>query len=253
MTSKVRIAAGAGLVFVAALGFAIAGARVAPSRPPPMTDLTAPASEGDTSTLARGDAKKAEALPPSGDEPALSSVANDDAAPDLRERGLETITVALREDVPTAVSRIAATDLTSDGYVAAKAIRALSRLSERASDADRARIGERLASWLATERRRDSPDALGNVSILAEELGKVRHPSSAKALVEALDAADLPLHVESRIVASLGELADPRGAAAIDRFEARVPAPTGDDAFEDAIRREAREIAATARDRISRG
>ena len=251
MTSRVRVTAGVGVIFAAALGVAT----MRPSRPRPATDLSAHASpaEGDTSTPARGEAKNVEPVPPSRDEADDAIVVSGEGDPDLRERGLATISLALREDVTTAVGRIAATDLTSDGYVAARAIRALSRLSARATDDDRARIGERLASWLEAERRRESPDALGNVSILAEELGKVRHPSATKALVEALDAADLPLHVESRIVTSLGELGDPLGAAAVERFDARVPAPTGTDAFEDAIRREAKAIATTARDRISRG
>jgi hypothetical protein len=251
VTSRVRVTAGVGAIFAAALGIAM----MWPSRPRPGTDLTAPAppSEGDTTAPASGETTNIDDVARAGDEPDLLVVARGDDAPDLRERGLATIALALHEDVTTAVTRIAATDLRSDGYVAARAIRALSRLSARASDADRARIGERLASWLAAERRRETPDALGNVSILAEELGRVRHPSSAKALVEALDAADLPLHVESRIVTSLGELADPLGAAAVERFDARVPAPAGTDAFEDAIRREAKTIAATARDRISRG
>lgn len=177
----------------------------------------------------------------------------DDDGPDPRTVALAAIAAAANGDVSTAVTRIGETDLAADGYVAAKAIRTLARLASRATDSDRARVGARLASWLEAERRRPSPDALGNVSILAEELGKVPDPSAARALLSALEGGDLPLHIESRIVVSLGELGDPLAVTAVERFRARVPAPTGDDAFEDALRREAIEIADTARARLSRG
>lgn len=172
---------------------------------------------------------------------------------DARERGLAAISLALREDPTTAVTRIAQTDLGTDGYVAAKAIRALAKLSQQANETERARIAERLASWLEAERRRRAPDALGNVSILAEELGKVNDRRATRALVAALDAADLPLHVEARIVESLGEHAASEALPAVDRFRKRIPEPTGDDAFDDALRREARAIAEATRQKLTRG
>lgn len=185
--------------------------------------------------------------------PGASVATAGDDETDARERGLAAISEALREDPTTAVTRIGETDLTTDGYVAAKAIRALTKLSSRANEADRERIAEKLASWLEGERKRPSPDALGNVSILAEELGKVNDRRATRALVAALEEKDLPLHIEARIVESLGEHAAPEALPAVERFRDRIPEPTGDDPFDDALRREARAIAEATREKLSRG
>lgn len=249
MRGTSRLGIGVGVAGAVALGLS-AWSSHAPSPKVDARSTGVSASEvAPTTTMQDLDDERAGPLP----SPGAPIASSGDDEPDTRERGLAAISEALRQDLGTAVTRISETDLATDGYVAAKAIRALTKLSLRANETERARIAERLASWLEAERRRSSPDALGNVSILAEELGKVNDRKATQALVAALDGRDLPLHVEARIVESLGEHPAPEALAAVERFRDRIPAPTGDDAFDDALRREARAIAEATREKLSRG
>lgn len=236
-------------VAVAALGYtAMAIPRAAPRTATTMARVAAAATPPEPTLIERS--AGADSTPAG----ARSSAADVGEAGDEREIAIAAISNAARGDVTDAITTVGATRLDTDGYVAAQAIRVLVKLSLRANASELGWIADRLAWWLEGERARSrsASDALGNVSILVEELAQVRHPHATAALVAALEAADLPLHIETRIVESLHVHAAPETLRAVEGFYERIPAPAGNDPFDDALRREARQVATSTRDTLSR-
>jgi hypothetical protein len=89
-----------------------------------------------------------------------------------------------------------------------------------------------LANWLEQERRRESRDAVGNVSVLVESLGRVHDPRASEALSATLRASDIPLHVKVLAVQGLGRNGPPDAAASLSEFArtlAEMPSSSGGD------------------------
>ena len=166
---------------------------------------------------------------------------------------LAAIDKMMRRQDPNALEQLSATNMAGDGYVAAKAIKAVAELGASGDAAQRERAAHRLATWFDSERKREAPEALGNVSILAEEMGNVRSKRATESLVKALDDGTLPLHVETRIVQSLAQNGASESIPALKRFADRIPNPTGADKLDDALRSEARAAVAAATAQLSGG
>lgn len=102
----------------------------------------------------------------------------------------------------------------------------------------------RLGEWLRSESQRDGDDARANVSVLVEALGRLDAPEAGAALLEALDAGRLPVHVASLAVQGLARNGDPRARSAVERFRARLAdSPQTDDSFARELQAEAQQTA----------
>jgi hypothetical protein len=117
-------------------------------------------------------------------------------------------------------------------------------LAQRAEPQLKATAATRFGEWLRDESQRASSDARANVSVLVEALGKLDAPEAGAALIEALDAERLPVHVASLAVQGLARHGDARARAAVERFRARLrEAPETDDAFALELQAEAEQTA----------
>jgi len=130
-------------------------------------------------------------------------------------------------------------DLARDPETAPTVIHSVAMLGAAADGPKRDHAGRTLARWLRSEMKREGADVPGNVSNLVEALGNVGGREAVDALVAALDGSELPLHVETLAVTSLGELHDPRARGAIERFAARVNALPKAEGFDEELRVEA--------------
>jgi len=192
--------------------------------------------------------------PPKGSAASESHVGLEAAVEaDDTSAALAAIDRMMRRQDPNALEQLSATNMAGDGYVAAKAIKAVAELGASGDAAQRERAAQRLATWFDSERKRDAPEALGNVSILAEEMGNVRSKKAIEALVKALDDGTLPLHIETQIVQSLAQNGATESIPALKRFADRIPNPTGADKLDDALRSEARAAVAAATAQLAGG
>jgi hypothetical protein len=130
-------------------------------------------------------------------------------------------------------------DLTKDGHVAAAAIDAVGKLAADAPEPAKKEAVRQLADWLRQESKRGTNDAKGNVSILVDSLADTGSDEAIEPLVEALDSASYPLHIETRIVQSLERLDAKSAAPSVERFAARVGKLTPADDMEKALAKEA--------------
>ena len=150
---------------------------------------------------------------------------------DANERR-EAIGRAVEQGEVHALPRLYKVDLAVDGYEAAAAIGGVGKLSALLPVGERVDAVRTLARWLGQESRRQAPGALGNAVLAIEALGETKSPAAAQPLIEALDGAQLPLHVETRIVQALGDLDAREAAPAVRRFVDRVGRRTPTDDFE---------------------
>ena len=140
--------------------------------------------------------------------------------------------------------------LSRDPAAAPGVIHSIAVLGASAGPAERNEAATTLASWLRDESKRDAPDALGNISNLVEALGDLGGPSAVTALADALDRADLALHVETLAVMKLGELGDAHARSAVERFATRAAALPGTDGIDEELRIEALAAATTTLSRL---
>ncbi|HKP56396.1 MAG TPA: hypothetical protein VJV78_06745 [Polyangiales bacterium] len=137
-------------------------------------------------------------------------------------------------------------DLAADPEVAPTLIATVTKLSAHADSAQRSAVAQRLAGWLQSEQARDARDARGNIASLVKALGAIDSPEATRALSEALDAQQLPLHVETVAVQGLSHSGDAeRARPAVERFRMRLQQAPAADGFE----RELQQEAMTAADR----
>lgn len=200
--------------------------------PPPPVVTNAPLAP----TTAEDDLA-APAAPEAGDA-AGSSFAEAMASSDPFERRDAIEKAIARKDV-SALPAIMAVDLTQNGYVAASAIDAVGKLGALAEPAARSEAVKTLDRWLRQESKRNAQEALGNASIAVDALAETKSAEAVAPLVSALDAATLPLHIETRIVESLDALGAKSAAPSVARFAARVSALKPADDFEAALATEA--------------
>lgn len=140
--------------------------------------------------------------------------------------------------------RLLELDVAREPDVAPTLIGVAAELAQLADPQLKATAATRLGQWLRTESQRTSADARANVSVLAEALGRIDAPEASAALVEALDAESLPVHVASLAVQGLAHSGDPRARSAVERFRARLDeAPQTDDAFARELQAEAEQTA----------
>lgn len=157
------------------------------------------------------------------------------------------IDAALARGDVGALASLQQIDLTRDGYVAAAAIDAVGKLAALAPEKEKREAVATLAKWLRDETVRKTADAAGNVSIAVDALENTKSDAAIAPLVAALDRAELPLHVETRIVEALTTLRATTSVASIDRFAVRAAARSSSDDFDKALVTEALAAAATAR------
>ncbi|MDB4946053.1 MAG: hypothetical protein JWP97_5587 [Labilithrix sp.] len=141
-------------------------------------------------------------------------------------------------------------DLVKDPEAAPTVIHAVALLGASADGKERDVAAGTLDRWLRDESRRDTADAVGNVSNLVEAIGDVGGSDAARALGAALDRGDLPLHVQTLAVQKLGELADASARGPVERFGKRVAALPATDGFDEELRVEAIQAAQTTLARL---
>ena len=158
-------------------------------------------------------------------QPLLIDAALD--ADDPLARRAEIEAALARKDV-SALESIQKTDITKNGYEAAAAIDAVGKLSALAPEPAKKAGVKTLERWLKQETARKAPESLGNISILVDALADTKSKDAVAPLVAALDAANQPIHIETRIVEALTELDDRTAAPSVARFAAstRPLAPT---------------------------
>jgi hypothetical protein len=130
-------------------------------------------------------------------------------------------------------------ELEADPEVAPTVIHAVALLGASAEGKQRDQAAGTLDRWLHGEMKRQGPDVAGNVSNIVEALGNVGGQSAVDALGNALDRADLALHVETLAVTKLGELGDPRARGPVTRFAKRVGAMPPAEGIDEELRVEA--------------
>jgi hypothetical protein len=129
--------------------------------------------------------------------------------------------------------------------VAPTIVLTVARLAELAPDDQRDAAAHRLGEWLQAESSREGRDARGNAAVLVEALARTGSPRAVDALSSALDAQQLPLHLETLAVQGLFKLGDPRARASVERWHERVAQRPAGNGLEQALRSEA-ELAARA-------
>lgn len=161
-----------------------------------------------------------------------------DAADDPLARRAEIEAALARKDV-SALEKIQKTDITKNGYEAAAAIDAVGKLSALAPEPAKKAGVKALEQWLKQETARKAPESLGNISILVDALADTKSMDAVGPLVAALDAANQPIHIETRIVEALTELDDRTAAPSVARFAARTRPLSPTDEMEKALVAEA--------------
>jgi HEAT repeat protein len=141
-------------------------------------------------------------------------------------------------------------ELARDPEAAPTVIHGVALLGASAEGKKRDEAAGTLARWLRDERRREGPDAVGNVSNLVEALGDVGGREAVDALTAALDRGDLALHVETLAVMKLGELGDARARASVERFARRASALPPAEGIDEELRVEAIAAARTTLTKI---
>jgi hypothetical protein len=155
------------------------------------------------------------------------------------ELSREGIEAAIMAKDPSALPAIEKVDLTKDAHVAAAAIDAVGKLAATAPEPAKKEAVRTLSDWLRQESKRETNDAKGNVSILVDSLADTGSDEAIKPLVDALDSARYPLHIETRIVQSLERLDAKTAAPSVERFAARVSKLAPIDEMEKALAKEA--------------
>lgn len=165
----------------------------------------------------------------------------DDEPPEPWVLQVESLETTIEDLDTSKIKEIIKTDLTQNGYVASGAIMALAALAPHATPEDRKLASATMAKWLKEETKRGTPDALGNVSLLAEKLPDAGGPEAVKALIEALDSGKHPIFVETNLVIGLGKLGDPSAVPAVLRFAQRLSTMESTDELQSELMVEARE------------
>lgn len=194
------------------------------------------------------------ALAPAPPTPSIDSAAamsgalrwTDDAA------RIEAIETAMNTGAVETLPVLEGVELRVDPEGAPTIILAVARLGSMTTGEDSRRAERTLGRWLTEESGRDEADARGNVSVLVDALGQIGGADAVDALVAALDAHQIPLHVQTLAVDNLALLGDRRAAGAIARFLARVNAlPPPVEELDGELRDEAIASANTASQRFS--
>lgn len=192
---------------------------------------------------------------PAGGAPGSSIAASIDAASAKADDAMhsadpfvqrEAIEASLARKDVGALPAIEALDLTKNGYVAAAAIDAVGKLGAMAPEPARREAVRTLDRWLKQESKRKANDSIGNVSIAVDALSDTRSSDAIAPLVEALDSATQPIHIETKIVAALVSLDARTAAPSVERFAARVRARESHDDLERELAKEALSAAETA-------
>jgi hypothetical protein len=166
---------------------------------------------------------------------------------------IEGVERAVENGMLEALPLLEVTNLSKDPDAAPAIIGAIPELASSGDDAARDEAAQTLGRWLHEESIRSSHserDARGNVVLLVEALGSLRSPVAVDALAHALDARDLPLHVETLIVQGLFDLADSSALDEVERFESRVDALPETSGLDEELRKEALMAARAARLRL---
>ncbi|HKU39542.1 MAG TPA: hypothetical protein VJR89_15390 [Polyangiales bacterium] len=131
-------------------------------------------------------------------------------------------------------------DLASDPEAAPTLISVATDLGVRGDEAQRSATARQLSQWLSREVAREGRDARSNTASLVEALGRIPSPEATRALVEALDGQDLPLHLETVAVQGLARTSDAaRARPAVERFAARLKRTPASDDFARELQQEA--------------
>ncbi|MEO6577038.1 MAG: hypothetical protein ABIP89_24530 [Polyangiaceae bacterium] len=137
---------------------------------------------------------------------------------------IEAVETAMNNGAVETLPALEAADLRADPEGAPTIILAVAHLGAMTTGEDSRRAERTLGRWLNEESVRDGADARGNVSVLVDALGEIGGADAVDALVAALDAHQIPLHVQTLAVDNLTQLGDRRAAGAVARFLARVNA-----------------------------
>lgn len=137
-----------------------------------------------------------------------------------------------------AIPKLAAIDVIANPDSARTVIDALGHLAGNASGAERNTAVDRLLSLLAQEKKRETPDAPGNVLQIYEALGKTADPRAAQALERELADRSVPLAALTLVVDALVELGQSSSRAALSAARERIAALETAEGLEREIHRE---------------
>lgn len=156
---------------------------------------------------------------------------------------------AVREAIVAAVARkdlgalplLATVDLSKNPYVATAAIQGTAKLATLGDDTTKHDAVKTLERWLnnETKRGKSANDAIGNTSLVVEALRDTGSKEAVAPLVAALDSAQQPLHIETKIVQTLDAMDARTAAPSIERFATRVRARTPTDDLDKELTKEA--------------
>lgn len=156
---------------------------------------------------------------------------------------------AVREAIVAAVARkelgalplLATVDLSKNAYVATAAIQGVGKLASLGDEKTRHDAVKTLERWLndETKRGKSANDAIGNTSLVVDALRDTGSKEAVGPLVAALDSAQEPLHIETKIVQALDAMDARSSAPSIERFATRVRARTPTDDLEKELAKEA--------------
>ncbi|HET9954985.1 MAG TPA: hypothetical protein VFQ61_10800 [Polyangiaceae bacterium] len=181
------------------------------------------------------------------EDPALTRLKVALESGDARTR-VEGIRQVAAEGVYEALPLLLERGLDRDPDSAVTLIRAIGILTRLAPETDRAGATRRLQTWLAHESVRAERGADANTVALLKALASIGGADARLTLRNTLDAARLPLPMQTLIVQQLGEQRDPRDAPALERFLARVETQTAETAMDRELQAEAK---AAARDALA--
>jgi len=191
-------------------------APIAPAPPPPAATPTVTAAGG----------------------PSIEAPPETEVPPAFAAKRDEIEAIAARGDV-SKLPELLKTDITENGYVAAAAIDAVGKLAALAPEKQKKEAVGQLGKWLKQETKRKAQESIGNVSIIVDALQDSKSDAAIAPLVEALDSAQQPLHVETRIVEALTTLNATGAVPSIERFAGRVKALQPQDDFQKELAGEA--------------
>lgn len=168
----------------------------------------------------------------------LTAPPDEEVPPAFAAKREEIEAIAARGDV-SKLPELLKTDITDNGYVAAATIDAVGKLAALAPEKEKKEAVGQLGKWLKSETKRKAPESMGNVSIIVDAMQDSKSDAAIAPLVEALDSAQQPLHIETRIVEALSSLNATSAVPSIERFAGRVRALQPQDEFQKELAAEA--------------
>ena len=250
------------ITLVLALGCGAVLVRRAAADPPKDAKATAaepaaPSPEAPPASVSVPIVERASEAPPEPDDPELARVraarvigderalvlALDHADPIVQLEAID----ALEERACTRCLRdLVRIDVRRDARVGATVIAAIGALAKKANAPERRLAVDRLTSLLASERRREGPEADANVLGVIEALGALDDDAGRRALEKMLDDPGLDVVTQIVVIRSLGPHPSDGARQRLVAIRRERSAERVDDDFEQGLRRELDEAIAAS-------